>query len=231
MLVGSETDFAKRCIRLHRVGYKPQALLFDSWQKAGLPTRKNEMIQPQDLTRKCNRPNRRSWSTCGCPANGWACGSARSYNIPLNELPKEAIKLDRTQRVITVCNSAYRSSLAVGVLERAGFDKAGSMAGGGEAWIKAGLPVFEAKAAGAVTATPKREVQIGRTALRRRSEAAADGFAGNVRRWSTSGRPNTSPTTTCRVRKNVDIAELLDNPAYLTGAGPLVVVAATARWR
>jgi len=34
---------------------------------------------------------------------------------------------------VAVCNSAYRSSLAVGVFERQGFQHVSSMAGGGEA--------------------------------------------------------------------------------------------------
>ena len=155
VLIGSDAEIREALHRLHRVGYQPQALLFDRWQKAGLPTRKNEMIQPQELHRQMQTSESPVVVDVRLPSEWMGLRIGTVLNIPLNELPKKAVKLDRTQRVIAVCNSAYRSSLAVGVLERAGFDKAGSLAGGGEAWVKAGLPVFEAKAAGAVSATPR----------------------------------------------------------------------------
>jgi glyoxylase-like metal-dependent hydrolase (beta-lactamase superfamily II)/rhodanese-related sulfurtransferase len=223
VLVGSEAELREALHRIHRVGYKPQALLFDRWQKAGLPTRKNEMIQPQELHRQMQTSESPVVVDVRLPSEWMGLRIGTVYNIPLNELPKKAIKLDRTQRVIAVCNSAYRSSLAVGVLERAGFDKAGSMAGGGEAWIEAGLPVFEAKAAGTVTATPKREVRL----AERLSPAELKRMLMDL--------PGTFDVVDIRPAehfadynvkgaKNVDIAELLNNPAYLTGVGPLVVV-------
>ena len=51
-------------------------------------------------------------------------------------------KLDPEQRVVMVCNSAFRSSLAVGIMERLNFKKVASLDGGSEAWIAAGLPTF-----------------------------------------------------------------------------------------
>ena len=66
-------------------------------------------------------------------------------NLPLNRLADLSAKLTPTEPVVTVCNSAYRSSMAVGVLERKGFTKASSLAGGSEAWIAAGLPTYGAE--------------------------------------------------------------------------------------
>ena len=40
-----------------------------------------------------------------------------------------------------VCNSAYRSSMAVGLAERQGFRDVASLDGGLDAWVEAGLPV------------------------------------------------------------------------------------------
>ena len=69
-------------------------------------------------------------------------------------------KLDPKQPVVVVCNSAYRSSMATGVLERKGFSKARNLEGGSKAWMKAGLPVFKGEKTAAaglvpVKATPK----------------------------------------------------------------------------
>lgn len=55
--------------------------------------------------------------------------------------------------VVAVCNSAYRSSMAIGILERKGFKNATSMEGGSEAWIEAGLPVYGAEKGGSPVAS------------------------------------------------------------------------------
>ena len=86
-------------------------------------------------------------------------------NLPLTHLSELSAKLDPTQPVVAVCNSAYRSSMAVGILERKGFKQVGSLAGGSEAWISAGLPVFGADqktgAGSPASATPpKRTVKL-----------------------------------------------------------------------
>ena len=63
--------------------------------------------------------------------------------LPLNHLSELSGKLDPEQPVVTVCNSAYRSSMAVGILERKGFKMPRNLQGGSQAWIDAGLPVYE----------------------------------------------------------------------------------------
>ena len=69
-------------------------------------------------------------------------------NLPLSNLAEESQKLDPEAPVVVVCNSAYRSSMAVGVLERKGFKAVRNLEGGSQAWIDAGFPVFEGEAPG-----------------------------------------------------------------------------------
>ena len=78
-------------------------------------------------------------------------------NLPLNHLAELSGKLDPEAPVVVVCNSAYRSSMAVGILERKGFKTVRNLKGGSQAWIDAGLPVYEGvKPEGQVTeAIPK----------------------------------------------------------------------------
>ncbi len=64
-------------------------------------------------------------------------------NLPLNHLSEQSDKLDPDQPLVTVCNSAYRSSMAVGILERKGFKMPRNLQGGSQAWIDAGFPVYE----------------------------------------------------------------------------------------
>ena len=223
VLTGGDEEIREAVYRLHRVGYSPSCVSFDAWKKAGLPLTKNEMIRPQDLYAQLQTADSPVVVDVRLPAEWMALRIGTVVNMPLNELAKRAGKLDKAQRVVAVCNSAYRSSLAVGILERLGFQHASSMAGGGEAWVEAGLPVFEAKATGSVSTTPKRQIQlaerISATELKRLMMDLPDTFQiVDVR------PPEHFADYALPGSENVDVADLIDNPAYLTGAGSLVVV-------
>ncbi|MHC4181520.1 MAG: rhodanese-like domain-containing protein [Planctomycetota bacterium] len=160
VLTGSVEQIQEALYRLHRVGYRPQCLAFDAWKQAGLPLTRNEMITPRELHAQMQTPDSPIVVDVRLPSEWMALRIGTVVNLPLSELSGKAGKLDRSQRIVAVCNSAYRSSLAVGVFERAGFRHVSSMAGGGQAWIKAGLPVLEAHPAGAVSKAPKREIHL-----------------------------------------------------------------------
>ena len=223
VLTGGAEEIKEALYRLHRVGYRPQCVVFDAWKEANLPLTKNEMITPQELHAQIQTAESPIVVDVRLPTEWMGLRIGMVVNIPLSDLAKKATKLDKTQRIVAVCNSAYRSSMAVGVLERLGFEHVSSMAGGGQAWIEAGLPVFEAKAAGAHGATPKREIRL------------AERISAAELKRLTMDLPGTFQLVDIRPpehfadyslpgSENVHIADLLDNPAYLTGAGPLIVV-------
>ena len=124
---------------------------------------------------------------------------------------------------MTVCNSAYRSSMAVGVLQRQGFVNVSNMRGGSQAWIDAGLPVYEAKQQGVVASTPKREVnvadRISAGELKRMMMDMPDAFQLVDVRPAEHFADYNIPGS-----ENVELAEILDNPSFLTGVGSLVIV-------
>jgi rhodanese-related sulfurtransferase len=97
------------------------------------------------------------------------------------------------------------------------------MDGGGEAWIEAGLPVLEARGAGAVGAVPKREVHLAERISAAELKRLMMDLPGTFH--VVDIRP---PEHFADYRlpgsENVDIAELMDNPAYLTGAGSLIIL-------
>lgn len=66
-------------------------------------------------------------------------------NIPLKELDSriKEIEKSKTHVVITVCASGVRSSSAVSILNKAGFEKAFSLDGGVAAWQSQGLPTVK----------------------------------------------------------------------------------------
>ena len=99
------------------------------------------MITPQQLYEKMQRSESPVVVDVRLPKEWQESRIGTVVNIPLTKLSDEWVKIDRSQHVVAVCNSAYRSSLAVGILERNEFEHASSMAGGGEAWMEAGLPM------------------------------------------------------------------------------------------
>ncbi len=61
--------------------------------------------------------------------------------IPLSSLASRARELDPTKEIIAVCRSGNRSKSAALILQRAGFTRVSSMAGGMISWLRQHFPV------------------------------------------------------------------------------------------
>jgi len=145
-------------------------------------------------------------------------------NMPLNKLSERSAKLDVSQPVVAVCNSAYRSSMAIGILERKGFKNATSMEGGSEAWIEAGLPVYGSEQGGVVTSTQIRKMiplpeRICARELKRLMMDLPGTFQIVDIRPAEMFADYSIPGS-----QNVDIAELASNPSHLVGTTTLIIV-------
>ena len=227
ILCGSPDELKEAVYRLHRVGYVVAgALTYDAWVIAKQPVLSNEPIGPQVLYQRMKDGTAPVIVDVRLPSEWMGLRIGNVVNLPLNILGDlAATKLDPQEPVVTVCNSAYRSSMGIGVLERKGFTKVASMVGGSEAWIEAGLPVIQpASPGGNTTASqPKRVVKlpdrIDPSALKRLlvdlpgtydlvDIRPAEQFAD----YHVSGA------------RNIELADLIADPAFLTGAGPLVIV-------
>lgn len=66
---------------------------------------------------------------------------ANSTLIPLTELKERVSELPHDRDIVVVCRSGNRSKQALSVLQQAGILQAESMAGGLNAWKKAGYPL------------------------------------------------------------------------------------------
>jgi len=97
------------------------------------------------------------------------------------------------------------------------------MAGGSEAWIAAGYPVYGADTKSAAAAGPRKVIPLPERIC-----------AAELNRLMMD-LPGTYDLVDIRPREmfadyslpgavNVDIADLITNPAWLTGAGPLIIV-------
>ncbi|NDD28872.1 MAG: MBL fold metallo-hydrolase [Proteobacteria bacterium] len=69
-----------------------------------------------------------------------------SVNIPLSELAKRQGEIPHDRPIIVHCQSGYRSSMAMSLLEQQGGDLT-EMTGGIAAWLQAGLPTVHTAAA------------------------------------------------------------------------------------
>jgi hydroxyacylglutathione hydrolase len=60
-----------------------------------------------------------------------------AVNIPLSRLPERLDSLPRDRQIVVHCASGYRSAIAAGLLERAGFEDVADLVGGLGAWTSA----------------------------------------------------------------------------------------------
>ena len=224
VLCGSDQEVKEARFRLHRVGYEVAGVLsFEAWKAAKQLVYTNEPISPQELHKRILNGTAPVIVDVRLPNEWMGLRIGNVLNMPLNQLSALAVKLDPNVHVVTVCNSAYRSSMGIGLLERRGFKKVASMEGGGEAWIQAGLPVIQPTAPGAVSALPKRVIKlpdiIDPAQLKRMLMDLPGTFDLVDIRPAQHFKDYNLPGS-----RNVHIADLVSNPAYLTGAGPLVIV-------
>ncbi|MBM3858138.1 MAG: MBL fold metallo-hydrolase [Verrucomicrobia bacterium] len=222
VLVGSDAEIKEAVFRLHRVGYEGAVLPFDAWAKAGLPVAQSGMISPAELYAQMQAGTAPIIVDVRMPHEWMGMRIGTVVNLPITHLAELSGKLDPNLPVVAVCNSAYRSSLAVGILQRRGFQNVASLDGGSAAWIDAGYPVFGSEQKTAA-APPQRHVHI----AERISPADLSRLIKDM--------PGTFDLVDIRPAdafadyalpgsRRADLADVLENPGYLVGAGPLILV-------
>ncbi|MCC6450727.1 MAG: MBL fold metallo-hydrolase, partial [Candidatus Aureabacteria bacterium] len=224
ILCGSRGELAEALRRLHRVGYRAGIVTMESWKAAGLPVAASALISPAELHAAMRAGTAPIVVDVRLPNEWMASRIGNVINLPLTHLAELSAKLDPSQPVVAVCNSAYRSSMAAGVLARNGFTKVSSMTGGSEAWVEAGLPTIGAERAGGGAAPgPVRAVRLPERISPLDLHRMIADLPGTfelvdirpVAQFSDYHLPGS---------KNVDIADLIADPAFLAGTVPLVVV-------
>ena len=161
VLVG-ETDLLDEARhRLHRVGYRADTITLESWKKAKLPLKTANPVSPRDLYTLMQKGEAPLVVDVRLPSEWMALRIGTVLNLPLTHLAQLSSKLDPEQPVVVVCNSAYRSSMATGILERKGFMNARNLEGGSQAWMKEGLPVYEGEKTSEAGLVPSKAVPKG----------------------------------------------------------------------
>ena len=224
VVAGTDEEIREAVHRLHRIGYTATGLVFQEWAKAGMQLLANKLISPRELDAQMQANAGPLVVDVRLPSEWMGLRIGTVLNLPLNKLSELSSKLDTSQPVVTVCNSAYRSSMAIGILERKGFKNVTSMEGGSEAWIEAGLPVYGAeKTATASSAQTRKMIPLPERICARELKRLMMDLPGTFQivdirpaeMFADYSLPNS---------QNVDIAELVSNPAFLVGTGPLIIV-------
>lgn len=221
VLIGSDSEIKEAVFRLHRVGYGGAVLPFDSWTKAGLPVATSGTITPADLYAQMQAGTAPIIVDVRLPNEWMAMRIGTVVNLPLTHLAELSAKLDPNLPVVAVCNSAYRSSLAVGILQRRGFKNVASLAGGSAAWIDAGYPVFGNEPKG--IAAPQRQVHIAERISPDDLSRLIKDLPGTFDLVDIRPADAFADYTLPGARR-ADLADVMENPGYLIGAGPLIIV-------
>jgi len=223
VLCGDPPELKESLFRLHRIGYSAEIIRLDSWKKAGLPVNATPAIPARELYDLMQKGQAPVIVDVRLPTEWMGMKIGTVLNLPLNQLSLLSGRLDPSEPVITVCNSAFRSSLAVGILERKGFKKARSLDGGSQAWIQAGLPVIEpAKPPGQALPSGK-------------SLPLPELLTASTLHAMTSGSPGALDLVDIRQpdqfadyhvpgSRNVVASDVISNPAFLNGTIPLVLI-------
>ena len=236
VLCGHSPEIKEAVRRLHRVGYRAEAITPEAWEKTGLPLAKNELIEPRVLHAQLQTQESPVVVDVRLPNEWMGLRIGTVVNLPLTHLAELApAKLDPGQRVVTVCNSAFRSSLAVGILERLNFKKLASLDGGSEAWTAAGLPTFGPEAKAAAATSPGASPAPAPPPAPMRVIKLPERLAPAELKHLMLDLPNSFEIVDIRPpaafadynlqsSRNADIIDVMNNPAYLTGSVPLILV-------
>ncbi|MGZ4819344.1 MAG: rhodanese-like domain-containing protein, partial [Terriglobales bacterium] len=113
-----------------------------AWQKAGLPMQKTPQISVQELNQKLSEGSWRARDVLDVRREGeWQAGHIAGVQWQaLDTFPHGLPLMDKARPVAVHCKGGYRSMIACGLLERAGYRNVINVAGGFDAWHAAKLP-------------------------------------------------------------------------------------------
>ncbi len=144
VLCGTPDELGEAIRRLHRVGRTASIVTFMDWKQSRLPLNKSRRMKPREIFAALQADKGLAILDVRQPPELEELRFKMPLtHLPLTELARNSVKLDRARPLVAVCQSGYRSSIAVGVLERKRFENIATMDGGAKAWVKAGLPAVE----------------------------------------------------------------------------------------
>jgi glyoxylase-like metal-dependent hydrolase (beta-lactamase superfamily II)/rhodanese-related sulfurtransferase len=156
IIVGEDLEHVRESqLRLARVGIENLVgYLADGvtgWVQGGFELDYIPQITVQDLFELLDKdPTRIAVLDVREPGEVADGAVENSLRISLAKLEARLAGLDREKRLVVHCKSGYRSSIATGILRRAGFRDVANLIGGFDAWKTSGLPCSIPSGKGAI---------------------------------------------------------------------------------
>ena len=229
IIIGSEKEVEEAKFRLTRIGYDQPAGYLEggvqAWEKDARSVKTVKLVKPRDLNEQIQMGSAPVLVDVRLPKEWMGLRIAdKMLNMPINTLHLEAVRLDPAMPVMTICNSAYRSSMGASVLLKAGFKDVRNLEGGSQAWIEAGFPTYSSKKVeGKEGGAPSTYVDLPeRMSVQDLAQRLLD-LPGSLEiadirpQWQFEEYhiPGSA---------NIAVSEVLHNPALLVGKSPLVIV-------
>jgi len=144
LIAESAEQLSEARTRLARVGIENLKGYLDGgiagWRQAGFPLAKTPQITVQDLRQRLGSRPLRVLDVRREPE--WQAGHIEdAVWWPLDNFKISPPEIDRDGAIAVHCKSGYRSMIACGLLQRAGFSNVVNVIGGFDAWLQANLPV------------------------------------------------------------------------------------------
>ncbi len=229
ILIGSENEVQEAAFRLKRIGYDaPNGYVkggAEAWTNAQLPVSSLRLVKPKALHQQMMAGTAPIIVDVRLPAEWMGLRIGNVLNMPVNKLFIEGKRLAKSMPVLTVCNSAYRSSLGASILLKMGFQTVFNMEGGSEAWIAAGLPTLSPSSltqgtpATSIASNVSLPDRLGAADLKRMLMDLPDLIEIIDIRPAHQFNDFQLPGA-----RNVTLADLLATPSFLNGNIPLIIV-------
>ena len=147
LIAGNSAQIAEARVRLARIGVEELAGYLDggvdAWRAAGLPVESLPQITAQELAEKLQSG---AIEVLDVRREGeFQAGHIEGADWhPLDRMKAILPEMRRDKQVAVHCAGGYRSIVAISLLLRAGYQNVIDVAGGFDAWKKAGLPTSTA---------------------------------------------------------------------------------------
>lgn len=146
ILVGSDDEVREAAFRVKRIGIDRVHGRMDgrleAAREAGLAVRTTELVAPAALAARIAAGTEPVIVDVRTASERAELRIGDYLELDITDWERLPTIVDRERPLLFVCNSAYRSSMAVGLAERLGFTRLASLDGGLDAWIQAGQPVY-----------------------------------------------------------------------------------------
>ena len=147
LITDTEQQWEEARVRLARVGIEALdgylAGGVSAWKRAGLPVVQTRQITAEELRSRLGQGTLRVLDVRR--QGEWDAGHIEGATWwPLDNFKVSPPEIDHEVPLAVHCKSGYRSMIACGLLERAGFHHIVNVVGGFDTWQQAGLPVATA---------------------------------------------------------------------------------------